>query len=105
MSMYEPYIEQIKLYIAAGYNLKEIHRKLEKSGAYGTYNGFYDFCRRHGIVAKAGRFCTDCQNCDTYFDMENGYEVRVCNVEKAIIKAKYVPRWCNGRFKSKVAEK
>lgn len=99
MSMYEPYIELINKYITDGYNLKEIHKKLEENGVYGTYNTFYDFCKRHGIIAKAGRICKNCQNCDKYYDMENGYEVRVCNAEKAVIKAKYVPRWCDGRFK------
>lgn len=101
-SIYDEYEGEIKQYILEGYNIKEISKKLnEEHGMYGCYNGFYDFCRRHGIVAKAERHCKNCQNCDTYLNMDNGYKVRVCNAEKAVINAKYVPRWCNDRFEKK----
>lgn len=70
-SIYDEYEGEIKQYILEGYNIKEISKKLnEEHGLYGCYNGIYDFCRRHGIVAKAERHCKNCQNCGTEIGTE-----------------------------------
>lgn len=105
MSMYAPYIDLIKNNIKDGYNIKEINEKLKEEGVYGEYSGLYWFCRNHGIVAEVKRTCRNCKNCVEYENKEIGSITRVCNAEKAVIKAKIVPRWCNNRFVNKDASR
>lgn len=101
-SMYDEYEGQIKQYIADGYNLKEIWKKLlEEEKIYGEYCGLYWFCRRRGIVANCKRICENCKYCDTYYVPDFDSNIRVCNKHKCQIRAKRVPRWCNDGFEKR----
>lgn len=101
MSMYEPFMEQIRQYISEGYNLKEINMKLRnKYGVYGTYNSFYSFCKSRGITARKQE-CGDCIHCKEYDYKEIGGKIRICLEENRVVRARTFPGFCSGRFKAR----
>lgn len=100
MSMYEPYVGLINQYVEDGYNLKEINKKLEEQGVYGSYGTFFGFCQKHGISAQKQK-CGDCVNCAEYDYKETGGNIRVCLAENRVVKAKVLPKFCNGRFQAR----
>lgn len=100
-SMFDEWSDEIRLYIAAGYNLKEIWRMLTKQGLHCDYNSLYWYCRKHGITANSERVCKNCTYCDTYDVPDFNSKIRVCNKHKCQIRAKIVPRWCNDGFEER----
>lgn len=94
MSMYEPYLARIIELVEKGLNLKEVHTELEKQGIYGTYQGFYWYCKRHSIVARAKKICVNCRHCREYTGKVTGNKLRFCRLNDERITADTIPRWC-----------